>query len=157
MYTPGPTMVPPSVLKAMSRQIINPDLDPDFPAWFLETAQKTGEIIKTKQEVLLLPGEGMLALDAALNSVVKPGDKVLVLASGIFGHGFGGLGDEYYTSDVAYEDFYNLEVEPWEPNLTTLVNFDSKWKKIITDSTPVPTPRESKYEKICVAGSSCPA
>src|SRR5690606_2797376 len=41
-----------------------------------------------------------------------------------FGHGFAGLGDEYYTSSVAYEDFYNLEVEPWEPNLTTLVNFD---------------------------------
>ncbi|NHJ32177.1 MAG: alanine--glyoxylate aminotransferase family protein [Asgard group archaeon] len=91
MYTPGPTMVPPSVLRAMSKQIVNPDLDPDFPAWFLETAQKTGEIIKTKEEVLLLPGEGMLALDAALNSVVKPGDKVLVLASGIFGHGFGGM------------------------------------------------------------------
>jgi aspartate aminotransferase-like enzyme len=91
MYTPGPTMVPASVLKAMSRQIVNPDLDPDFPDWFLETAQKTGEIIKTKEEVLLLPGEGMLALDAALNSVVKPRDKVLVLASGIFGHGFGSM------------------------------------------------------------------
>ncbi len=64
-----------------------------------------------------------------------------------FGHGFGGLGDEYYTSDVAYEDFYNLEVEPWEPNLTTLVDFESKWEKMISDSTPVPTSRESKYEK----------
>ncbi len=48
-----------------------------------------------------------------------------------FGHSFAGLGDEYYTSDVAYEDFYNLKVEPWEPNLTTLVNFDSKWKSMM--------------------------
>lgn len=62
-----------------------------------------------------------------------------------FGHGFGGLGDEYYTSDVAYEEFYNLEVEPWEPNLTTLINFDSKWKKMVEEPTPVPTPRESKH------------
>ncbi|MCG6187163.1 M64 family metallopeptidase [Maribellus maritimus] len=62
-----------------------------------------------------------------------------------FGHGFAGLGDEYYTSTVAYEDFYNLETEPWEPNLTTLVDFDSKWKKLIDKSTPIPTPRESKY------------
>ncbi|QGY43008.1 peptidase [Maribellus comscasis] len=62
-----------------------------------------------------------------------------------FGHGFAGLGDEYYTSTVAYEDFYNLETEPWEPNLTTLVDFDSKWKKLINKSTPIPTPRESKY------------
>lgn len=88
VFTPGPTMVPPRVLRAMSKQIINPDVDPDFPNWFLETSQLTGKLIKTKNEVLILPGEGMLALDAALNSVVKPGDKVLVLASGIFGHGF---------------------------------------------------------------------
>jgi len=45
-----------------------------------------------------------------------------------FGHCFAGLADEYYTSSVAYEEFYNLKVEPWEPNLTTLVDFESKWK-----------------------------
>ena len=88
VYTPGPTMVPPRVLASMSRQIINPDLDPDFPEWLLETSQLLGKILRTKEEVLILPGEGMLALDAALNSVVKPNDKVLVLASGLFGHGF---------------------------------------------------------------------
>ncbi len=62
-----------------------------------------------------------------------------------FGHGFAGLGDEYYNSSVAYENFYNLETEPWEPNLTTLVNFDVKWKKSIDKSTPVPTPRKDKF------------
>lgn len=64
-----------------------------------------------------------------------------------FGHGFAGLGDEYYTSDVAYEDFYNLKVEPWEPNITTLVNFESKWKAMVADTVPVPTPRKSAYNK----------
>ena len=62
-----------------------------------------------------------------------------------FGHGFAGLGDEYYTSSVAYEDFYNLKAEPWEPNLTTLVDFDKKWKNMVPDSIPVPTPRKAKY------------
>ncbi len=64
-----------------------------------------------------------------------------------FGHGFAGLGDEYYTSSVAYEDFYNLTIEPWEPNLTTLKNFDSKWKSMVPDSVPIPTPRVAKYNK----------
>lgn len=64
-----------------------------------------------------------------------------------FGHGFAGLGDEYYNSTVAYENFYNLAVEPWEPNLTTLVNFESKWKDMVDASTPVPTPRESKFNR----------
>lgn len=64
-----------------------------------------------------------------------------------FGHGLAGLGDEYYTSSVAYEDFYNLEAEPWEPNLTTLVDFDTKWKTMVADSTSIPTPRKAQFNK----------
>jgi len=51
-----------------------------------------------------------------------------------FGHCFAGLADEYYTSSVAYEEFYNLKVEPWEPNITTLVDFDSKWKGMMNEN-----------------------
>lgn len=63
-----------------------------------------------------------------------------------FGHGFAGLGDEYYDSDVAYSEFYNKQVEPWEPNLTTMVDFEHKWKNLIKEDTPVPTPRDPQYE-----------
>ncbi|MFA8299160.1 MAG: M64 family metallopeptidase [Hyphomicrobiales bacterium] len=62
-----------------------------------------------------------------------------------FGHGFAGLGDEYYTSSTSYNDFYNLKVEPWEPNITTLVDFKSKWKHLVDKKTPIPTPDEKKY------------
>ncbi len=61
-----------------------------------------------------------------------------------FGHSFAGLGDEYYDSSVAYENFYDLHYEPWEPNLTTLVNFDSKWKSMVEPGTPIPTPVDLK-------------
>ncbi|MGE5399693.1 MAG: M64 family metallopeptidase [Ignavibacteriales bacterium] len=63
-----------------------------------------------------------------------------------FGHGFAGLGDEYYTSDVAYENFYPEGIEPWEPNLTTLVHFENKWKNMVAKDVPVPTPAEIKYK-----------
>lgn len=62
-----------------------------------------------------------------------------------FGHGFAFLGDEYYNSEVAYNDFYPLDVEPLEPNLTTLKNFDEKWKGMVNADTPIPTPNEIKY------------
>jgi hypothetical protein len=62
-----------------------------------------------------------------------------------FGHGFAFLADEYYTSDVAYNDFYPLNVEPLEPNITTLVDFESKWKDMIDTDTPIPTPSSPKY------------
>lgn len=65
-----------------------------------------------------------------------------------FGHSFAGLGDEYYTSEVTVENFYPVNIEPWEPNLTTLVNFGSKWNKMLNKKTPIPTPVEEKYEKI---------
>ncbi|MCX6248196.1 MAG: M64 family metallo-endopeptidase [Bacteroidetes bacterium] len=64
-----------------------------------------------------------------------------------FGHSFAGLADEYYTSEVTYSDFYNTKVEPWEPNITTNVDFGSKWKTMIRRGTPVPTPRDDKYQK----------
>ena len=63
-----------------------------------------------------------------------------------FGHGFASLGDEYSTSDVTYEDFYSTEVEPLDPNLTTLINFESKWKDLVEESTPIPTPNTEEYK-----------
>lgn len=44
-----------------------------------------------------------------------------------FGHSFGGLADEYFYDDQ-YEQYYNSETEPWEPNITTQVDFAGKWK-----------------------------
>lgn len=61
------------------------------------------------------------------------------------GHALAGLGDEYYSSEVAYENFYDLRLEPWEPNLTTLVDFDGKWRDLLLPATPVPTPPVAGY------------
>lgn len=58
-----------------------------------------------------------------------------------FGHSFAGLGDEYYTSSTAYNDFYPAGVEPWEPNVTALLDVKSlKWKEYVTPGIPIPTP-----------------
>ncbi len=63
-----------------------------------------------------------------------------------FGHGFAGLGDEYFDSEVSYQNFYPAGVEPWEPNLTTLTNFDEKWKNMIPENVPIPTPPDEKIK-----------
>ena len=57
-----------------------------------------------------------------------------------FGHHFAGLGDEYFTSQVAYEEFTPPDLEPWEPNITALLDPDQlKWKDLVTPGTPLPT------------------
>ena len=67
-----------------------------------------------------------------------------------FGHSFGGLADEYYVSNVAYNDFYPKGVEPTEPNITALLDpLNLKWKNLVKKGTPIPTPwGKEEYEKL---------
>jgi len=58
-----------------------------------------------------------------------------------FGHSFAGLADEYYTSDVAYEESTAPDMEPSEPNITALLSPGQlKWRDLVEPDTPLPTP-----------------
>ena len=60
-----------------------------------------------------------------------------------FGHHFAGLADEYYTSSVAYAAAAD-RVEPWEPNVTALLDISAlKWRNLVSpfaNVIPIPTP-----------------
>lgn len=60
-----------------------------------------------------------------------------------FGHSFAGLADEYFYDDQ-YETYYPAGIEPWEQNLTTLTDFESKWKDMLSANTPIPTMPDGK-------------
>ncbi|MBN1349610.1 peptidase M64 [candidate division KSB1 bacterium] len=66
------------------------------------------------------------------------------------GHSLAGLADEYYTSSVAYEEFYPAGVEPWEPNITALSDPQAlKWRHLVQPQTPIPTPWEkARYDSL---------
>ena len=57
-----------------------------------------------------------------------------------FGHSFAGLADEYFYDKDVLDGTYDIKKEPWEPNITSLVQFDRKWRKKILQGTAVPTP-----------------
>jgi len=65
-----------------------------------------------------------------------------------FGHHIAGLADEYYTSDVAYLPATE-RLEPWEPNVTALLDPAAlKWKDLVASATPLPTPwPKEEYER----------
>lgn len=67
-----------------------------------------------------------------------------------FGHSFGGLADEYYTSDVAYNEFYTAGLEPVEPNITRALDPKNvKWKGSLSEGIAVPTLWEKEnYDKM---------
>lgn len=55
------------------------------------------------------------------------------------GHSIGGLADEYVDEDLSYTEIYKGHFEPVEPNITSLVDFDSKWKDMLPEGTTIPT------------------
>jgi len=68
-----------------------------------------------------------------------------------FGHHFAGLADEYYTSAVSVVPSTE-RVEPWEPNVTALLDISTlKWRTLASpfaNVTPIPTPwNKEEFEK----------
>lgn len=63
------------------------------------------------------------------------------------GHSIGGLADEYVDEDLSYGDIHALTQEPVEPNITTLVDFSSKWQVLLPAGTPVPTPADESVPR----------
>lgn len=88
LMTPGPTQVRENVRLARAKECTNPDIDSDFYEFYKETCLHIGEFLKTKEDVFVLSGEGILGLEAACASLTEAGDRVLVLDNGIFGEGF---------------------------------------------------------------------
>lgn len=60
-----------------------------------------------------------------------------------FGHSYAGLADEYAYDDMDTE-WYPADTEPWEPNITTLKDFQSKWADLMPKNQPIPTPLNPK-------------
>jgi hypothetical protein len=83
-------------------------------------------------------GGGGIYNDYCITTVDNPASKRVFLHE--LGHSFAGLADEYYTSDVSYNDFYPKGVEPLEPNITALLNPEQlKWKGLLSPDLQIPT------------------
>lgn len=137
MMTAGPTMVRKNVMKARSEFCGNPDLDSEFFDFYEKLCCKVGKIYGVKDEkVLIMNGEGMLGLDAACVSLTEEGDKVLVIANGIFGKGFKDLVELYGGIVTLYEESSKEQI-----NIEKLSNFlkeksDYKYATVVHCDTP---------------------
>ncbi|HEK85751.1 MAG TPA: hypothetical protein ENO29_05305 [Candidatus Aminicenantes bacterium] len=83
-------------------------------------------------------GGGGIYNDYCITTVDNQASQAVFLHE--FGHSFAGLADEYYTSEVAYNDFYPQGVEPLEPNITALLDPEHlKWKDLVSPGVKIPT------------------
>ena len=102
--TPGPTAVPQPVRDAMSRELINPDVDPRFREIYDRLTERLARAYGVDpsvpaadggRDVVALGGEGILGLEAAVASLVESGTEVLCLANGRYGEGFADFVESY--------------------------------------------------------------
>ena len=83
LLAPGPTMVDPRVLQEMAQQPAN-HVSPDFNQLHSETLEMLKPVFGTRGRVILIPGSGTSAMELALRSSCRPGEKALVLKAGYF-------------------------------------------------------------------------
>jgi len=84
LLIPGPVEAEDSVLDALSAQTI-PHYGPVFMALFHDTTEKLQRLFETKGDVIMVPGPGTAAIDAAVGSLIMPGSSAVVVNNGFFG------------------------------------------------------------------------
>ena len=83
-------------------------------------------------------GGGSIGLDYCVTTVDHPASPQVFVHE--LGHSFAYLADEYYQSEVSYNEFYPMGVEPLEPNITALLDpANVKWKDLLAPGIGIPT------------------
>jgi alanine-glyoxylate transaminase / serine-glyoxylate transaminase / serine-pyruvate transaminase len=84
LMIPGPVDVSEAVIAAMANQVV-PHYGSEWTALYKETTTALQSIFQTTGDVFLLVGSGSTGLEAAINSLFMPGEKVLITMNGFFG------------------------------------------------------------------------
>ena len=131
---PGPVVIPAQVLAAYQRNYGSSDLESEFFDLYRNCEAGLQTLLVTNNDVAILSGEGMLALWGAMKSVLRPGDKVLSVASGVFGYGFAEmarqLGAEVSVVGFGYDEVADAEqvrqvARQFRPRLVTAVHCET--------------------------------
>jgi aspartate aminotransferase-like enzyme len=131
---PGPVAVLAAVRAAYQDNYGSPDLEDEFFALYAECQRGLQQILSTQNTVTIQTGEGMLALWGALKSVLQPGNRVLAVATGLFGYGIGemaqSLGMQVETVGFGYDGIADPNVvraaaRRFRPHLITAVHCET--------------------------------
>ncbi|HEX2998560.1 MAG TPA: aminotransferase class V-fold PLP-dependent enzyme, partial [Anaerolineales bacterium] len=133
---PGPVKVPQSVLEAYQVNYGSGDIEKDFIDLYLQTEAQLQKIYATKNRVVIQTGEGMLALWTALKSCLLPGDRVLCIASGLFGFGLADMARAIGAVTRTVDIPYNQTITDWQAIETAIADFRPKMITVIHCETP---------------------
>jgi aspartate aminotransferase-like enzyme len=100
---PGPTPLPPEVLKIMSKQMIN-HRGAEFHKMLMDVTNKLKIVFQTKNDIFIMTSSGTGGMETAVVNTMSPGDKVLAVSIGNFGNRFATIA-KIYGANVVKLDF----------------------------------------------------
>lgn len=132
---PGPVMVPEKIRQVYLEPYGSGDLEFEFVELYTRTQRRLKEIFTTRDDIVIMSGEGMLALWSALKSCLVPGDRVLAVATGVFGYGIGemaqSVGADVKTVGFSYDETINdmarieAAIAEFKPRMITVVHCET--------------------------------
>jgi aspartate aminotransferase-like enzyme len=132
---PGPVVVPETIRQVYLKPYGSGDLETEFVELYTRTQRRLKEILATRDDIVIMSGEGMLALWSALKSCLVPGDRVLSVATGVFGYGIGemaqSIGADVKTVGFSYDETINdmarieSAIAEFKPRMITAVHCET--------------------------------
>jgi aspartate aminotransferase-like enzyme len=131
---PGPVTVPQVVRAAYQVDFGSGDLEPEFLTLYAHVQAQLQKIMGTRNVLAVMTGEGMLALWAGLKSTVRPGDRVLCVATGVFGYGVADMARQvgaqvevvsFGYDEIADPDVVASALTAFRPDLVTAIHCET--------------------------------
>lgn len=133
---PGPVKAPTEILQEYLTDYGSADLEPEYIDLYKKTEANFQKIFATSNQIALMTGEGMLALWAGLNSCLLPGDRVLAVASGLFGYGIGDMAKSIGCQVQTVSAEYDQTIHNWVEIEQAIVDFKPKMITAVHCETP---------------------
>ena len=131
----GPVEVSPRTLRDMARPVMY-HYDPAFIELFARAETMLKQVYRTEYDVVIMQGEALLGLEAAAASLIRPGDKVLNLVSGVFGKWFEDFIARFGGETIEVRVPYNEAIDPEDVRRALQANPGVKYLSVVHSETP---------------------
>lgn len=121
LLTPGPTPVPPDVLRILAEPIFH-HRTPKYRDIFKQVSEDLKKVFRTKENVYTFTGSGTLAMEASVVNFLSPGDQVLCLEAGKFGERWAEIAKAYNLNVVQIKVSYGEAIPPEQVEQTLKQN-----------------------------------
>ncbi len=146
LMTPGPVEVSPRTLRALSSPVTH-HYSPEFIDFFQETTEKLKKVFQTKKDLIIMQGEAVVGLEAAVANILNPGDRVLVLDNGPYGAWFAIYVENHGGEVVRLKEDYTRAINPEKVN--EKLEKEKKIKAVTLVHMDTPVGITNPVEKIC--------